>query len=142
MPASFNFVEEKQMPSQGQQHLPQLKEAGITRLNPMRGIFASICKMVHSKRPQDHLGELTRLSFQLMYRARDPQEAGAAAAFASMVMIYARGVDGSSAELTQRRLLDLEEKSNTLAAVIVLRKCRIKSYLKTVAPDPKIVSPI
>jgi hypothetical protein len=130
------------MPSQGQQNLPHRKEAEFIRINPMRRTFASICKMVHSECPQDHLGELACLSVQLIDRARDPQEAGVAATFASMVMIYARGVEAGPPDLTQRRLVKLEMKAKTLAAVMLLRKCRIKSYLKKAAPDPEIVSPI
>lgn len=130
------------MPSQGQQHLPRLKGAGFTRLNPMRRILASICDLIRSERPQDRIRELTCLSIQLMDSARDPQEAGVAATFASMVMIYARGVDAGSAELSDRRLRDLEKKAKTLAAVMVLRKYRIRRYLKKTGSDPAIAVPI
>lgn len=98
-------------------------------MTPMREAFVAAVCLVDRERPDRHRHELSGHLLDLMDRARDAEEAGAAARFASAALRYLDALrEGDSQEHADRRA-ELDVLTQVLAAVMLLRRGRIKNVV-------------
>lgn len=100
-------------------------------MTPMRQTFLAIHHMIHSERPDRFLPDLRRLLVGLISEARDTEEAGAAAIFASAVLIFVEGLATAPPDVSEDRRQRLEIESQVMAAVMLVRQGRVRQ-----ATDP------